>query len=138
VDIKVPESYMPEVGDRLVLYKKLASARDGADVDRLQAETEDRYGHLPPSGINLFDMGRLRVAAEAAGVRAVDVADGKLQVRFQEKPRVEPRRVIEMLARERGTLTPSGMMLLPAPDRAGDRIRTVRELLDRLASETAA
>ena len=138
VDIKVPESYMPEVGDRLVLYKKLASARDGADVDRLQAETEDRYGHLPLPGINLFDMSRLRVAAEAAGVRAVDVADGKLQVRFQDKPKVEPRRVIEMLARERGTLTPSGMMLLPAPDRAGDRIRTVRELLDRLAGETAA
>ncbi len=138
VDIKVPESYMPDVGDRLVLYKRLASARDGAEVDRLQADTEDRYGHLPPPAVNLFDMGRLRLVAEAAGVRSVDVADGRLQIRLREKPALEPRRVVEMLARERGTLTPSGMMVLPAPERAGERIRAVREVLRRLAGEPAA
>jgi transcription-repair coupling factor (superfamily II helicase) len=138
VDIKVPESYMPDVGDRLVLYKRLASARDGAEVDRLRADTEDRYGHLPPPAVNLFDMGHLRLVAEGAGVKSVDVADGRLQIRFRERPPVEPRRVIEMLARERGTLTPSGMLVLPAPDRATDRIRTIRKVLERLRGETAA
>ena len=138
VDIKVPESYMPDVGDRLVLYKRLASARDAAEVDRLQADTEDRYGHLPLPAVNLFEMGRLRLVAEAAGVRSVDIADGRIQIRFLEKPPLEPRRVIEMLARERGTLTPSGMMVLPAPDRATDRIRTVRDILARLGGESAA
>jgi hypothetical protein len=76
--------------------------------------------------------------ADAAGVRSVDVAEGRLQIRFLEKPPLEPRRVIEMLARERGTLTPSGMMVLPAPDRATDRIRAVRDILERLGGGTAA
>jgi hypothetical protein len=83
-------------------------------------------------------MGRLRLVAEAAGVRSVDVADGRLQIRLREKPPLEPQRVVEMLARERGTLTPSGMMVLPAPERAGERIRAVREVLRRLAGESAA
>src|SRR6185295_5788710 len=39
IDIKLPESYMPEVGDRLALYKRLSIARDDQDVDRLQRET---------------------------------------------------------------------------------------------------
>lgn len=137
VDIKVPDSYMPDMGDRLALYKRLASARDEAEVDRLQADTEDRYGHLPPAGRNLFDLARLRLVAERAGVRSVDVADARLQIRFHEPPPVEPLRVVELIARQRGSLTPSGTMLLPAPDRASERIGAVRDVLERIAEKAA-
>jgi transcription-repair coupling factor (superfamily II helicase) len=138
IDIKLPESYMADTGDRLVLYKRLAGAHDEAEVDRLQAEAEDRFGHLPPAGRNLFDLARLRLVAEHAGVRSVDVAEARLQIRFHERPGVDPQRVLEVVARERGTLTPSGMLLLPAPPRAADRIETVRTLLERLTGRTAA
>ncbi len=132
IDIKVPESFMPDVGDRLVLYKRLASARDGAEVDRLQADAEDRFGHLPPPAVNLFDIGRLRLVAEAAGVRSVEAAEGKLRIRFRESPPVEPRALVEAVARLRGTVAPSGMLTLPAPARATERIRAVREALKEL------
>jgi transcription-repair coupling factor (superfamily II helicase) len=137
VDIKIPESYMPDMGDRLALYKRLASATEEAEVDRLQAETEDRYGHLPPAGRNLFDLARLRLVAESAGVRSVDVADARLEIRFHAPPPVEPRRVVELLDRERGRLTPSGMMVLPAPDRPSERIGAVREVLERISGKAA-
>jgi transcription-repair coupling factor (superfamily II helicase) len=130
VDIKLPESYMPDVGDRLALYKRLSVARDAAHVDRLQTETEDRWGHLPPPGRNLFDLTRLRLAAERAGVKSVDIVDTKLQVRFDEKTAVNPRRLIELVARRRGAMTPSGMITIPAPDKREDRIGAVREILD--------
>jgi transcription-repair coupling factor (superfamily II helicase) len=130
VDIKLPESYMHDVGDRLALYKRLSVARDAAHVDRLQTETEDRWGHLPLPGRNLFDLARLRLAAERAGVKSVDIVDTKLQVRFDEKAAVDPRRLIELVARRRGAMTPSGMVTLPAPDNRGDRIRAVREILE--------
>jgi len=132
VDIKIPESYLPVSGDRLALYKRLAQAPLAADVDRLQAETEDRFGHLPQAARNLFNMGRLRLAAEEAGVKSVDVVEDKLQIRFHEKPTVEPARILEMMTREKGSLTPSGMMLLPAPPRGADRIKSVTTLLRRL------
>jgi len=135
VDIKIPESYIVDTGERLAQYKRLAVARDEAHVDRLQSETEDRHGHLPPAARRLFDMARLRLVAERAGVRSVDVADGRLQIRFHDQPPVEPARVVEMIDREGGTLTPSGMMLLPAPERASERIPAVRGVLHRLLSE---
>ncbi len=138
VDIKIPESYLPDAGDRLALYKRLAGARHDGEVDRLQGDTEDRYGHLPPPGRNLFDMARLRLVAERAAVRSVDVADARLQIRFHERPPFEPARIVELIARERGTLTPSGMMLLPAPERASERIRAVRDVLERVLGSPAA
>jgi transcription-repair coupling factor (superfamily II helicase) len=129
VDIKIPEHYLPEAGDRLVVYKRLAGARDAADVDRLQAETEDRFGRLPAAGEHLFDMGRLRVLAEQAGVKTIDLVEDTLQIRFHDRPPIEPAKVLEIIARERGTLKPSGIVLLPAPPRGADRIETVSSLL---------
>jgi transcription-repair coupling factor (superfamily II helicase) len=137
IDIKLPERYLPDVGDRLALYKRVAGARNPAEVDQLQAETEDRYGHLPPAGKNLFDLARLRLAADAAGVKTVDVAGERLQIRFHERPPLEPQRVIEMLARDRGSLTPSGMMILPAPEKASDRIQAVHSILARVLDRPA-
>jgi transcription-repair coupling factor (superfamily II helicase) len=132
IDIKIPENYLPESADRLVIYKRLAQARSATDVDQLRGETEDRYGHLPQSARNLFDMGRLRLLAEQAGVKSVDLAEGKLQIRFHDRPPIEPGRVIEMVARERGSLTPSGMLQLPAPPRGADRVESVAALLRRM------
>jgi transcription-repair coupling factor (superfamily II helicase) len=132
VDIKIPEHYLPESADRLVVYKRLAQAASEADVDRLQAETEDRFGHLPQPARNLFDLGRLRLTAEAAGVTSVDLAEGRLQIRFGESAAVDPQRIVEMVARERGKLTPSGMLSLPAPPRGADRIQSVAALFERI------
>jgi len=128
---------MPEVGDRLALYKRLSIARDEQDVDRLQRETEDRSGHLPPAGANLFDLARVRIFAEAAGVKSVDVANAQLQIRFAVTSPVDPSRLVEILARERGSLTPSGLVLLPAPEKASDRIRAVRDVLERAMGPAA-
>jgi transcription-repair coupling factor (superfamily II helicase) len=138
IDIKIPESYIGEAGERLALYKRLALAAAEADVDRLQSEIEDRYGHLAAAGLHLFDMARLRLVAERAGVKSVDVAEGKLQIRFHEKSPVEPARIVDMVAREKGSMTPSGMLLLPAPPKVSDRITTVHTILTHLLGKTAA
>jgi transcription-repair coupling factor (superfamily II helicase) len=132
VDVKIPQSYLPDSGDRLALYKRLAQATRTTDVDRLQAETEDRFGHLPRAALNLFEMVRLRVLAEEIAVRSVDVVEDKLHIRFHESPPIQPARVVEILSSERGTLTPSGTLLLPAPQRGAERIECAVNLLRRM------
>lgn len=137
IDIKVPESFIPDVGDRLALYKRLSTAKAEADVDALQADTEDRRGHLPSAGKNLFDLARLRLVADRTGVRSVDVVDGRFQIRFHDAARLDPARLVDLLARERGTWTSSGMMIVPAPAGAAERIRAAREMLERLREAAA-
>jgi transcription-repair coupling factor (superfamily II helicase) len=132
VDIKIPESYLGDSADRLVIYKRLAQAATEEDVDRLQSETEDRFGHLPNPARNLFDMGRLRLAAERAGVRSVDLIEQKLQIRFHDLPPVEPDQVLALAQMEGGSLKPSGMLELPAAGKGGDRIAAVDALVRRL------
>ncbi len=132
VDIKLPESYLPDAGERLSLYKRLAGKADEEEISRLEAETRDRYGRLPAPGRNLFDMARLRLELAAAGVQRVDAAEGTLQLRFRPDASLNPERVVAIFRESLGRLTPSGLLILPAPSQVSRRIGAVRDILSRL------
>ena len=51
-------------------------------------------------------------------------------MRFIDKAPVDPRRLIDLVARRRGAMTPSGMITLQAPEKLGERIAAVREILE--------
>ncbi|MBW2272385.1 MAG: transcription-repair coupling factor, partial [Deltaproteobacteria bacterium] len=44
VEARLPEDYVSDVSQRLVLYKRLSSARDEEEVARIRDEVLDRYG----------------------------------------------------------------------------------------------
>ena len=135
MDIKITGKFLPDAADRLVVYKRLAQVTTLEDVDRLQAEIEDRYGHLPPTAQNLFEMGRLRLVAEQAGVKSVDIVEDRLQILFHDLPPIDPVKILELVEIERGTLSPSGRLTFPAPKKSPERIAEVRGLLRKLMGE---
>ncbi len=137
VDIKITGKFLPDEADRLVVYKRLASASTCEDVDRLQAEIEDRYGHLPANVQNLFAMGRLRLIAEALGVHSVDIVEDRLVIRFHERPSVDPEKILDIVRSDEGTLSPSGRLTLQAPPKGAGRIDAVSDVLQRLAGAAA-
>ncbi len=53
VDALLPEAYVADVGVRLSLYKRLASAIDESEIDDLATEMEDRFGSPPPEARRL-------------------------------------------------------------------------------------
>jgi transcription-repair coupling factor (superfamily II helicase) len=52
VEALLPEDYVTDVGVRLSLYKRLASAADEAHVSEIAAEMEDRFG-APPEEVTI-------------------------------------------------------------------------------------
>ncbi len=54
------------MNQRLMLYRKVASARHETEIDRVLEEAADRYGPPPDSVLNLADYGRIRVMADRA------------------------------------------------------------------------
>jgi hypothetical protein len=74
-------------------------------------------------------MAHLRLAAERLGVKSVDMVEDKLQIRFHDLPAIEPQRLVELVGLKGGSLTPSGILVLPAPPRGADRVRSVTAIL---------
>ena len=48
VDLKIDETYIPDMNQRLMVYRRIASARSEEEIDRVVAEVRDRYGPIPP------------------------------------------------------------------------------------------
>jgi transcription-repair coupling factor (superfamily II helicase) len=97
VAAKLPEDYVPDVSQRLVLYKRLASAPDQADADRIRDELLDRFGPLPEPAANLLGVIRLKIAARRLGVAAVDVARDELVLTAAESTKIDPKRLVTLL-----------------------------------------
>jgi transcription-repair coupling factor (superfamily II helicase) len=103
IPARLPEEYVADVRQRLVLYKRLAGAPDTESVERLRDELLDRFGPLPPEAENLIGVIRLKVAARALGIASIGLEDGQLVLGAAPASRVDPARLVALL-RERGEI----------------------------------
>src|SRR5688500_7617580 len=82
VDLKIDDQYVPDTNQRLMVYRKVASARTEAELTRVVDEIRDRYGAPPASVLNLVEYGRIRVAAHRLGVEPIDREGQAVVIRF--------------------------------------------------------
>ncbi len=90
----LPETYMPNVHLRLVLYKRIAGAPDAVQLRELQVEMIDRFGLLPEPAKNLFRIAELKLRAAALGIHKLDIGPGGGSLTFGPKPEADPGVVI--------------------------------------------
>jgi transcription-repair coupling factor (superfamily II helicase) len=106
VDVEgfLPEDYVPEVTQRLSLYKRLAGARAQAEVDDLGAELADRFGPLPAPAAQLLDVVRIRVAARDLGIERIEAGRGRALLTFAAATPIDPAALVRAVQASRGRL----------------------------------
>jgi transcription-repair coupling factor (superfamily II helicase) len=104
VDLRIDESYVKDMNQRLMLYRKVAAARKEEEIDRVLEEAADRYGPVPDSVLNLADYGRIRVMADRLDIDAIDRDGRSVVLKFRPQARVDPVRLVS-LVRQRPDLT---------------------------------
>ncbi|WP_072141360.1 transcription-repair coupling factor [Kingella kingae] len=98
----LPESYCPDIHERLVLYKRLAACENMNEINAIFEELMDRFG-LPETPVKtLVDSHRLRLAAKALGVVSVDVNAAAATLTFGKYMTTEPAHIIGLMQREKG------------------------------------
>jgi transcription-repair coupling factor (superfamily II helicase) len=104
VDLRIDASYIADMNQRLMLYKKFAAARRDDEIDRALDEAADRYGPLPDSVLNLADYARIRVMADRLGLDSIDREGRIVVLKFRPQAKVDPVRLVA-LVRQRPELT---------------------------------
>ena len=131
----LPDSYCPDVHERLMLYKRLASCESEQEVDDIHEELIDRFG-LPPQPVKtLIDSHHLRLQAKALGVKKLDASEGLVQVCFAEKPQIDPIKIIQLLQEKRNyRMAGQGTLRVEvSTQNVAHRVVRVRELLKELS-----
>jgi transcription-repair coupling factor (superfamily II helicase) len=113
VDLKIDEQYIPEMNQRLMVYRRIAAARTDAELTGRLTEIRDRYGALPDSLLNLAEYGRIRILADSLGVETIDREGRLIVIKFRPQAKVDPVRLIKVVAgRPDVTLVPPGSLKL--------------------------
>jgi transcription-repair coupling factor (superfamily II helicase) len=80
VDAYVPADYIPYEQAKVDVHRRVAGAREVADLMALRDELEDRFGELPEPMSNLIALQQARIKLGQAGAQAVAVRGDRLSV----------------------------------------------------------
>jgi transcription-repair coupling factor (superfamily II helicase) len=118
---RLPDDYVPDVSQRLVLYKRLSSARDENEVALIRDELLDRFGRLPSEAEHLLEVIRLKIAARRLGILRIELLRGELVLQVAEQSRIDPDRLVQLLSHARPDLrvTPEQRLVAKAPGPEG-------------------
>jgi transcription-repair coupling factor (superfamily II helicase) len=125
IDIKIEDSYVPDMAQRLVVYRKVAASRSETELGDVLAEVRDRYGPLPDSVLNLAEYGRIRVMADKLGLESIDRQGQVVVLKFRENAQrashaPDPVRVMKLLQQRRDVqLLPPSTLKLNLAGQAG-------------------
>lgn len=130
----LPDDYCPDVHERLVLYKRLATCENDNEIDAIHEELVDRFG-LPPQPVRtLIDSHRLRLAARRMGIQKLDASDSAIQLTFEPNPPIDPMRIITLIQSKRNYRLAGNdkLRVEVAIADAGLRVVRVKELFKEL------
>jgi transcription-repair coupling factor (superfamily II helicase) len=98
----IPETYIPDIDQRLVAYRRLAKMTSLAEISDYKKEMIDRFGPLPDEAANLLLKMMLKVLCMAAGVKRLDLFGQQLHLRFSEAHQKNPFGIVDMIVSEKG------------------------------------
>ena len=96
----IPDSYLPNVNTRLILYKRIGAAQNEAELKEIQLEMIDRFGLLEKSTDNLFVIADLRLKARLLGITRIDMKPDKGIIDFSSSTKVRAESLIERIKNE--------------------------------------
>jgi transcription-repair coupling factor (superfamily II helicase) len=98
----LPEAYCPDVHERLLIYKRLATCEATGEIDALHEELIDRFG-LPPQPVKtLIESHHLRLAAKPLGIQKLDASEAAIQIGFIKNPPIDPVKIIMLIQSKKG------------------------------------
>jgi len=138
VGTRIPDSYLPDVHGRLILYKRIANAASSDELDNLQAEVIDRFGALPEPLRQLFQVTALKLRMQALGVLKLDLGGSGGRMEFSPQTRVDPLHVVQMVQGQPATYRLDGATQLRFTRELPtfeSRMTFALDVLDRLTPE---
>lgn len=120
----IPEEYIGDINQRLVMYKRLASHRSEEELQEIRDELIDRFGRIPEPVYNLFEVVRLKNLLKTFFVRRLDFNGREIILLFDERAAQFLDKILNLINRQpmRYSFTPDHKLKLAFRDRDWKRI----------------
>ena len=95
----IPEDYLPDIHTRLIFYKRIASAKNKAQLHELEVEMIDRFGLLPTQVKNLFAATEMKLIAEPLNLAKIDAYETQIKITFGKQPKMDVFKLVQLIQR---------------------------------------
>jgi transcription-repair coupling factor (superfamily II helicase) len=103
VDLRIDDGFIPDMNQRLTVYRRFAAVRSDAELDRLMDEVRDRYGNPPASVLNLAEYAAIRLMADRIGIESIDREGQLVVLKFRPEAKLDPQWLLRVV-QERGDI----------------------------------
>ena len=137
----LPDDYIPDAGQRLDFYRRLAQAGAEDDILEIVAELEDRYGHLPEEAELLREVMIDKTLVRNIGARGYELGAMRLVLSLGSDPHLDPSKVMKLVQTQgsRWKLSPDMRLSYSfTEDERKDRMTTARARLREIFSYIVA
>jgi len=134
--VMIPERYIPDLQQRMALYRRLADLETREDVDSFCAEMIDRFGPLPGEVKQLAAVMIIKGHCRRAGIDKLDAGPKGATISFRDDRFANPAGLIDFISKQKATakLRPDHRLTyLTKMDKIGVRLNTVNKLVKNLA-----
>ena len=128
----IPDDYIPDVHNRLLMYKRISSATSQDELDQLKIEMIDRFGLLPAPLQRLFQLAGLRIQSQQLGINKIESNSRWAYLHFNESTSIEPIKLVKLVQNHPTKYTLSGastLKYLHEEEQADQRIAAVNDLI---------
>jgi len=139
VDLRINDEYIPDMNQRLTVYRRMAGVRTEEELDRLVLEVRDRYGPPTESVLNLAEYASIRILADRIGLESLDREGSSVVLKFRPDAKLDPAWLFRVV-QQRGdtTLVPPATLKLdwkkPVALKAPPSVRAGKKGRDPVAS----
>tara|TARA_R110000868_G_scaffold14120_5_gene65984 strand:- start:7178 stop:10708 length:3531 start_codon:yes stop_codon:yes gene_type:complete len=93
----IPESYLPDVNQRLNFYKKIASSKNDQEFNNIKFEMQDRFGSIPPQIENLFIATKIKTLCKKYNINKINVKNNESSIKFTENNKIDLNKLLKLL-----------------------------------------
>lgn len=133
----IPDYYIPDLSERLILYQRLASLRSSDEAQELTLEIEDRFGGLGDEMLNLVSLMNFRSVLRRFGIVRADCGKAKVVLSFAPNAPIDGAKLAHLVQTKRerfklGKGTILRILLKPEENEPDNIYRVVREVLEEV------
>jgi transcription-repair coupling factor (superfamily II helicase) len=133
----LPDDYVADIGVRLSLYKRLASAESEDEVTDLAAEMEDRFGPAPPAARQLVQLMRIKTELRRLRALGCEASAKAVTLHLREDTPLDPVKLTALVSRRGASyrLTPDMRLTrrMAPHEQTGDGLEATVRMLGELA-----
>lgn len=92
-----PLEYLPDIGERVVLYRRLSSVSSEEEIVEIETEIRDRFGTPPEEVISLLGLMRIKVYLKLLHVTRMSCGPKRTSLQFAETTPASPEKLVKLV-----------------------------------------